>query len=405
MTQAIVRAATSGEIERAAAIAMIAFETEKIDQWIESYNCIADNAGLEYIVVVEADGEIVASLICTPGAVRFTDDIVPFSSVGCVATLPEQRQHGYAGMMMSESVRILHRNGYHTSALWPFSYSYYRKFGWEVGAEARKYRVPCELASTLAEPKNMRPALKNDLPAIAGLVDRFARRYNCVTIRDEFWQKCRYIPSECRFDGNNNINESKCPWVHETSGEIDGYVDFKVVRREDDAYIRIAEIITETPNARNVILSKLATIDVPNIIFLAPMDDGFPQELPNPKAVKVEVEAGFQFRVVNPLAALELRSVDPDIKGLFGFTVSDPVLGVTDFDVEIIDGKISKVNTRAKERLSISIQTFSQLYCGYVSPSRAAELSRVEATSDKAINFADGLFKTVLPFRSYVEYG
>jgi predicted acetyltransferase len=306
-------------------------------------------------------------------------------------------------MMMQEAVKILYRNSYHTSALWPFSYSYYRKFGWEVGSEHRSYIVPSELAAELASPDGTRPALEVDLPAISRLVDRFARRYNCVTIRDDLWWSCMRATYRFEFDYNEESRASI--WVHETEKAIDGYAIFEVAGEGEEKSVRVKEIVADTPAARNAILSRLASVGAQHIIFPAPIDDGFLQELANPRAVRSELHPGFQFRAINPPAALELRSVDPKLAGCLGFTVSDPVLDGFDFDIEVADGRITKAKCRAEERLSMNIQTFSQAYCGYVSSIRAAELGRVEATSQRAVEFADRLFPKVVPFRSMMELG
>ena len=400
----VVRAPVREELRRAAEIGQIAFETDELDPWLTSYNWLADNRGLEYLIVVEADGQLVASLLCTPAEARFAGDVVPLSAVGGVATLPEYRRNGYAGMMMQEAVKILYRTGYHTSALWPFSYNYYRKFGWEIGSEHRGYVVPSELASQLAAPDGTRPALEGDLPAISQLVDRFARRYNCVSVRDDLWWSCTIAIRSFKFDGNTDPKTSRCPWVHETDGRIDGYVLYNIEEGER-AYVNVREIVADTPHARRALLSRLATAGLPTISFCAPIDDGFLQELPNPRLVKTEIVAGFQFRVINPPAALELRSTDPQLSGRIGFQISDPVLGMFEFDIEAIEGRILRANRRAEERLFMDVQTFAQLYSGYVRPARAAELGRVEATSERAVEFAERLFPDVVPYRSFAELG
>jgi predicted acetyltransferase len=401
----MVRAPAREELERAALIGQTAFESPEPGPWARSYNWIADNWGLDHLIVVEVDGQLVASLLCTPGMAHFSNDIVPLSAVGGVSTLPEHRRCGYGGMMMAHAVRVLYDHGYHTSALWPFSYNYYRKFDWEVASEHRSYTIPSELASKLAPPDGTRPARKDELPTISRLVARFARRYNCVTVRDDLWWSCIGAISGFEFDGSDDPRTSRCPWVHERDGEIDGCAVFNVSGEGEQTKVEIKELVAGVPEARRAILSRLAALGAPDISFYGPIDDGFLQELPDPGLVKVELHSGFQFRVTNPPAALELRSADPGLSGRIGFLVTDPVLGSVEFDVEVTAGKISRAKARAGERLSMDVQTFSQLYSGYESPVRAAELGRVQATSRSVLEFANRLFGNALPFRSLVEIG
>jgi predicted acetyltransferase len=193
--------------------------------------------------------------------------------------------------------------------------------------------------------------------------------------------------------------------VHERDGEIDGCAVFNVSGEGEQTKVEIKELVAGVPEARRAILSRLAALGAPDISFYGPIDDGFLQELPDPGLVKVELHSGFQFRVTNPPAALELRSADPGLSGRIGFLVTDPVLGSVEFDVEVTAGKISRAKARAGERLSMDVQTFSQLYSGYESPVRAAELGRVQATSRSVLEFANRLFGNALPFRSLVEIG
>lgn len=404
MNRVIVRPPTRGEVERTAYVAMVAFNTPIMDQWLRSYTWIADNPGLDFLAVVEADGEIVASLVCTPGNARFMDDIVPISAVGGVATLPEHRKFGYAGLLMEYTVKLLRDKGIHTSALWPFSYHYYRKFGWEIAAEHRKYVLPTEFAAGLGSSDGVRLAKETDIPAISALVARFASRHNCLTVRDDNWWNCINTIYGTRFD-SDELGAAVRPLVHETGGRIDGYAFFLIDGEGESRSVNIRELIAETGEARRAILSKLATIGAASMWYTAPIDDDFVQEIPNPRLFTKEIESGFQFRVINPPAALECRTLDSSIKGRVGFTIHDPVLPVWEFDIEVEEGHIRTANSRAVQRLTMDVQTFAQLFSGYISTTRAAQLGRVQPTSDEALKFADQVLHRGVPFRSYLEQG
>jgi predicted acetyltransferase len=267
------------------------------------------------------------------------------------------------------------------------------------------YSFSPELASQLASPEGVRPALESDIPAISRLVERFARRYNGVSLRDGTWWKHNTAVYNFRFDGSEDLKTSNSPWVHESGGEIDGYAYFQMSQTEDQSILDVKEIIDDNPSARRSILSRFAAAGVSSIQFCAPMDDGFLQELSNPRSAKSGIQAGFQFRVIDPLAALEHRTTDPKLTGNLSFTVADPVLGAQEFTIQAEDGKITRSRSRLTDHLSMSIQTFSQLYSGYMRPTRALELGRVEASSTSAIHFAEQLFPDVMPYRSLMELG
>ena len=425
---ATIRPATRGEIERAAVISCEALQSPSLDPYLNSFTWVADNYGLEFVIVAEVDGKLVSSLVCTPGQVMLKADIVPLCAIGGVATMTEYRRFGYAGLMMEESVRTLARNGYHTSALWPFSYHYYRKYGWEIGSEQRRYVTPSELAADMASPDGVRPAGESDLPGISRLIDRFARRHNCVSVRDERWWSLIKTTYSLQCDANDDLRASLAPlvheadgntgrypmravpslrftmWVHETDCEIDGYAFFRITGEGEDEQVDIREMIADTSAARAAILSRLSSA-APRIGFDAPLDDDFLQEIPNPRMVDARLQGGFQFRVFDPIAALEARGANSAVTGRLGLEIEDPTLGRFDFDIEIGEGRFTRCESKSPDRLRMSVQTFAQLYSGYLTATRASDLGRVTATSQRALSVADAMFHSAVPFRSHLEIG
>ncbi len=402
----IARAPTAEEIEQAALVAKTAFNSPQIDPWHRAYNWLAEYNGLECIVVVEANDQIVSSLLCTPGQAVFGDDLVPISAIGGVATLPGYRRCGYGELMMREAVRALGRNAIHASVLWPSFYDYYRRFGWEIGCELRKYTLTSDFARELAGPKGVRPARKSDIPAISELVNRFARRHTCVSVRDDTWWRGVEATHGLVFDGIDNVRESRGPWVHESGGQVDAFAFCSIEAGREPEQLMVRELVADTPHARLAVLSRFAGEESPKVIsFTAPSDDDFVQGLDNPRAIMVEVEAGFQFRVIDPLPALELRSADPDLSGTLGFDIEDPVLGQSSFDIEIDGGRIVRSDKRSEKRLAMTIQTFSQLYCGYTSAKVASKHGKIATDSRKPLDLATRLLYRATPFRSFLELG
>jgi predicted acetyltransferase len=402
---ATIRPATRGEIERAAIISCEALQSPSLDPYLNSFTWVADNYGLDFVIVAEVDGKLVSSLVCTPGQVMMTDDVVPLCAIGGVATMTEYRRFGYAGLMMEESVRTLARHGYHTSALWPFSYHYYRKYGWDIASEQRRYVIPSELAAEMASPEGVRPAVDADLPGISRLVDRFARRHNCVSVRDDKWWSLIKTTYSLQLDANTDLRTSHAPWVHESHGQIDAYAFFRIAGEGDDEQVDIREIIADTSAARAAVLSHLATAGVPHIGFDATLDDGFLQGIPNPRMVDARLQGGFQLRVIDPVAAFEARTAASGATGRLGLEIEDPTLGLFDLDLEIADGKFKHANSKCPDRLRTDIQTFAQLYAGYLTATRAAELGKVAVASDNALRLADSMFEPAVSFRSHLEIG
>src|SRR5699024_12870344 len=97
-------------------------------------------------------------------------------------------EYGRQGLMMHlvklalEHMRDL---GQTVSFLYPFSFPFYRKFGWELISMEKHYTVPMERLKQTWDGKGyMRPSEKN-IPLLHDIYTRFARHYNGMLTRDE----------------------------------------------------------------------------------------------------------------------------------------------------------------------------------------------------------------------------
>src|SRR5947207_248211 len=60
------------------------------------------------------------------------DAALPMGGICHVATLAAERNKGYASALMRDALRAMRAQGLCTSVLFPFSFRYYRKFGYEL---------------------------------------------------------------------------------------------------------------------------------------------------------------------------------------------------------------------------------------------------------------------------------
>lgn len=74
--------------------------------------------------------------------VRFDGHEVPMGGIGGVATLPQYRRCGAIRACLSAAMQEMYQNNVLLSFLYPFSRSYYRKFGYENGARVCTWTIP-----------------------------------------------------------------------------------------------------------------------------------------------------------------------------------------------------------------------------------------------------------------------
>jgi len=394
----IVRNPTDGEVERAIEVASIAFPNLTREQWVDSFTMIASVFGTRFILVVEDDGAIVSTLVCQPRPVYIFGKPVSHASTGAVATVPEARNKGCAGAMMAECVRVLREEGVYLSSLWPFSYAYYRKFGWEIGAETRAYSAPGSVFAELGDAGRARAATEADLPQVKAIYDDWAKSYNCLTQRDEVWWQ-RVIPIRLLTEPNLV--------VHETDGRVDGYAAYKVDGEKKS--IHAGEIAFEQAAHRRDMLAFLGALDPDGTVgFGAPIDDLFLQETPNPRLINTSISASFQFRVTDPPRAMESLAVDENVSARVSFSISDPVFEEGwHFGVEAADGVVSLTKPDPGRVLEMDAMTFARLYSGYLTAFDAYELDKISAQGDttESLLAACEIFSPLTPYRSWLEPG
>ena len=94
----------------------------------------ADEDGLEdevYGAFLDDDKTLIATIFAHRRDSFFCGHALPALGVGGVATLPEYRRRGAVKAIFREMFRAAPENGWATTYLFPFSYAYYRMFGYE----------------------------------------------------------------------------------------------------------------------------------------------------------------------------------------------------------------------------------------------------------------------------------
>lgn len=406
MPKVIVRNPTPAEVEKAADIAYIVFGQDR-ERWQRSFHTIAEIFGERFIVVCEVDGELISTLICTPGPIYVDEALISHSAVGAVCTLAQHRRRGYAEAMLIDCVKLLREEGISTSSLWPASYEYYRKFGWEAGCEVRVYTADAGALSAIGNPEKARFASLGDLDAIKTVYDFFAHNYNCSTQRsDDWWKKIVHIEEAIE----STVETGRKIIVSLTDdGRPSGYTIYSVRTEEENRSVFVNEIVSHENDHRRNMLALLASLEPEaKIKFAVPAEDLFFHEIPNPKLVEAAVRPSFQFRIVDPQLAMESLKPMEHISCSFTLSIDDPIFKHGfEFSVTAEGGKVTVGKPRSNPKLQMDIQTLAKLYTGYLHPLEAWQLGKVKTNGDALQTLVDAscVFSSLLPFRSWVEPG
>lgn len=310
------------------------------------------------------DGQLQARLLLLPLQIYIQGKPFDMGGIAGVASWPENRRSGLVRHLFNQVLSVMKEQGQTISCLNPFSFAYYRKFGWEQMTELRKYTIP---VNQFPARKSFKGRVSRDTKDIA-LLDEiyrpYAQRYNGMLLRDHEWWERRVLDA----DSHDVVYYSE-------EGTPQGYAIYKVANRE----LTIEEFIYHNEVAREALWTYFANHDSmveQAVVECIPLDDFFPFMLDNPR-FKQEINPYFMVRIVDAAAfiseytfqtfeaetKLKLRIEDTSAAwndGVWELSVSPDGSGRLD--------KLAGDFTEAELDLACDIRTLTTMLMGYRRP-------------------------------------
>ncbi len=134
--------------------------------------------------VFDDDGTLMAELTFVPHEATFCDSSLTTLMIDEVITLPEHRRKGYIRTLFDELERMAPQETWDIGALNPFSWSYYRKFGYDRIQQLQHLNVP--MASLARFERNCDVMLNEGAHSaeLLELYNAFAKQHHL-----KFWRK------------------------------------------------------------------------------------------------------------------------------------------------------------------------------------------------------------------------
>ncbi|OKP96394.1 enhanced intracellular survival protein Eis [Paenibacillus sp. P46E] len=314
-----------------------------------------------------------AQLTLLPLQVYIQGRAVPMGGIAGVSTWPENRRQGLVAKLLSHTLQTMNEAGQTLSFLHPFLIPFYRKFGWEVYCEYKKYSIPVDKFPRKTE---IQGTVKRDsagLDTIEELYSRFAAEYNGTLQRDTDWWKRSVLDDQT----HHCVFYSKL-------GDPEGYVLYKIINNE----LIIDEFIYLNEVAHQGLWTFLANHDsmiTGASLKQVPSDDILPYLLPDPR-IPQENYPYFMGRIVNaqrfvenftfrPITNRESRTLYIDDEhapwnnGLWLWTVSEDGAAT----LSRVEGE------KASADLNCTIGTLTVLLLGYKRPGELARYGQLKA--------------------------
>lgn len=390
-----IRTVKGDEINRAAEVATAAFECE-IGSWSEGWRRNEAEDGPDVIWAVYDEGKLVSSCVAVPQNIHFAGRRIRGGYVGGVATLKEHRRRGYAEGLMRAVAHSLREREVLLSYLWPFSFPYYRKFGWEIVSDGVRYTLDREAAAVLEGELEVREILVRELPELCRLHCSYCSLLNGPAVRPEArWIRMgEYPPDENPQPDQPIYRGGSKLWGTYRDGALAGYVVSGGVA-EEDKVLQLYELVgTDFAAVRSLLREMAARFDQAGKLGWH-MPPGEPGHLSaaDPRAFQRLLDPGAMARCADPGRFLLSQPWPEDAAGRLDIQLEDPVFGRERLRIQIEGGGAERLRTGGKQ-LQLTVQTLVQMVTGYLQPEHAVKLGVVSKSQLEAArllsSIADG---------------
>ncbi|WP_054025849.1 enhanced intracellular survival protein Eis [Bacillus sp. FJAT-28004] len=290
-----------------------------------------------------------------------------------VATWPEFRRQGLVAQILIQSLIEMKDMGLTVSFLHPFSFGFYRKFGWETYTEQKAYTIKADMLPERKAYEGRIERVSGNYSILNDVYQAYASQYNGSLVRTELWWKYRI----------SKRKSGQIALYYDKVGAAQGYVIYEV----KNSRLTVHEFVHLNEPARAALWSFLAQHDsmIEELTITMPSDDRLPYLLNNPR-IKQEIIPYFMARIVDAEAFV----------GQYDFKAADHADDIT---IQLIDAQApwnnghflfhidasGRASLRRKDdsekidkAIKLDIGSFTSVLFGYIQLEQLAELARIE---------------------------
>jgi predicted acetyltransferase len=342
------------------------------------------------------NGKLVASATVHGLHVTWDSRNAPLGGVAGVACTVGARGQGHVGRLLIESLQVMRSAGQYLSGLYPFSYAFYRRYGWEWVGEKRHYTVPTTAVAAAPEGLDVRTYDGPDaLDVVKPIYAAFARRYHGMMTREDpapDWWKARL-----------EHGGERTTYVHvhhdPETGVPDGYFTFRYP--EQDRAARIGEFFALNPSAYCGLLSVIHYYgtQIKTIEVTAPADDPMPIYVMH-HDMKMHVTPLFMGRIVDLSAAFIALKPSEGAQGAMTIQVHDPSCEWNDltFEMTVDDGQVAVSPTGKTPGITLDIQALAQAYWAAPSLAILRRAGRLSVSNENHYGLLSALLPSAVPY-------
>jgi predicted acetyltransferase len=231
-------------------------------------------------------GELLSAMLIIPLEAWVQGRKLAMGGIAGVATWPEARRRGCVSKLLVHGLETMRKNGQTISMLAPFAFPFYRKYGYEMTVERKKYTIETyQLPARRETPGEVKRMTKPDIKVLDAVYAAYASRYSGNLVRTQDWWENRVPKKSGVYAVYFNEN-----------GQPEGYVHYQI----GDRKMTIHEWVSMNEASRSALWTFVANHDsmIEEVTIIAPIDDPLPFLLSDPR-IKQEVIPYFMSRIVD----------------------------------------------------------------------------------------------------------
>lgn len=391
MSYLTIRSLTNKDLKKAGELAYYCFGGGQ-DPWpeeeVKQYN---DVLNLKYCLGYFDSEELVSTWYVFPWEIFIRGSVLKFGAVADVTTQPEYRRRGQVRELFLYSLKQMKDDGIIFSGLYPFKYSYYEMFGYEICTESQKIKTnPKEILLpndfTLLKVREI--AKEDSFEKLINVRNEIGRKYSFIKILDKQTWNVRKFSKEDKIIG-----------IYDGNSRLVGYMIYRLKKLptgEWDIAIVIKEVITITRDAFYTVLDYLKRHGDQICEFQWPIisEELTFSHFEDKYKVKMETQPQVMLRIVDVEKCIEAICYNKNINAAFTLHIYDKYAEWNNgpFNVSIKNGKALVERKDVKEvDLVVDINSFAQLFSGYQSIEQLIDRAKAKVKKEK-IKLIDEIF-------------
>ncbi|MCX6096027.1 MAG: GNAT family N-acetyltransferase [Candidatus Bipolaricaulota bacterium] len=324
---------------------------------------------------VTAADRLVACWLLHPFRMRLRRSLVSMGGIGLVGSRPDVRGQGSVRFLLEKSLETMREAGHAVSVLYPFSQSFYRKYGWELFTQSRRYELALGGIQIPDDGSTSLDAIELSYPdeASKAFYNAYAAEHYTFAQRgDPEWRKALHLWPDHIARGAVKIVDGET---------VVGLLGYTLYRRPDKeaATLNVHLFAHSSEEAKRAMLRylKRQSHQNPTAELHVPMDEVlWPYLADSPTQHRIHDEAMIRVVDLECLDRLELDAPDTQLD----VEVADPQApwnaGV--WSLRVRDGRLG-VARGSKALLRCGIGALSSVLSGFASCGELIAARRIEA--------------------------